>query len=129
MARKPIKKSAKKSRSKIVRKDTNSRMSQVVVHGDTVYLAGVVADKTVPSVRDQTQQVLRKIDALLKKAGTDKKRILKANIWLSNIANFAEMNQAWEAWAPKGETPARATVESKLVTPDYLVEIMVEAAL
>ena len=125
MARKPVKKSS----SKIIRKDTNSRMSQVVVHGDTVYLAGVVADKTVPSCLKQTQQVLRKIDQLLKKAGTSKKRILKANIWLSNIGNFAEMNQAWEAWAPKGETPARATVESKLVTPDYLVEIMVEAAL
>lgn len=124
MARKPVKKS-----SKITRKDTNARMSQVVVHGDTVYLAGVVADKPVPSCLKQTQQVLRKIDQLLKKAGTNKKRILKANIWLSDIGSFAEMNQAWEAWAPKGETPARATVESKLVTPDYLVEIMVEAAL
>ena len=124
MARKPIKKS-----SKITRKDTGPRMSQVVVHGDTVYLAGVVADKPVPSCLKQTQQVLRKIDQLLKKAGTSKKRILKANIWLTDIGTFAEMNQAWEAWAPKGETPARATVESKLVTPDYLVEIMVEAAL
>jgi enamine deaminase RidA (YjgF/YER057c/UK114 family) len=137
MARKPTKKSkkssrksgGKSSRSKIVRKDTGPRMSQLVVHGDKAYLAGMVAAKPVPSVLKQTEQILKQIDKYLRMAGTDKSRILKANIWLTDMSTFGEMNQAWEAWAPKGNTPARATVESRLATPDYLVEIMVEAAI
>ncbi len=116
------------AKSKIERIETGPRMSQAVIHGDTVYLAGVVADKTVPSVENQTKQVLAQIDKLLKQAGTDKSRILKANIWLSDIRTFSEMNKAWEKWASKGNTPARATVEAKLATPEYLVEIMVTAA-
>ena len=113
----------------IKRIEVGPRMSQAVVHNGIVYLAGQVADKPVPSVEKQTKQVLATIDKLLKQAGTDKSRILKANIWLSDIRFFAEMNKAWEAWAPKDNTPARATVESRLATPDYLVEIMVTAAI
>lgn len=142
MARKPAKKSSgtsrkssssksagKSSRSKITRTDSGPRMSQSVVHGDKVYLAGMVAKNPNPSVEDQTRQILQQIDHYLKKAGTDKTRILRANIWLTDMSTFGEMNRAWEAWAPNGQTPARATVESRLATPDYLVEIMVEAAL
>jgi len=105
------------------------RMSQAVVHNGMVYLAGQVADKPVPSVEKQTKQILANIDKLLKQAGSDKSKILKANIWLSDIRGFAEMNRAWDAWVSKGNTPARATVESRLATPDYLVEIMVVAAI
>lgn len=114
--------------SKITRYEVGPRMSQAVVHGDTVYLAGVVADTTAASVEKQTQQVLRKIDKLLKQAGTNKSRILKVNIWLSDMRTFDDMNKAWDRWASTGNTPARATVEARLV-PGYLVEIMVEAAL
>jgi enamine deaminase RidA (YjgF/YER057c/UK114 family) len=116
------------AKSKIERIGVGPRMSQAVIHGDTVYLAGQVADKLVPSVEKQTQQILASIDRLLKQAGTDKKRILKANIWLSDMRTFDQMNKAWDKWVPKGHAPARATVESRLAGPEYLVEIMVVAA-
>jgi enamine deaminase RidA (YjgF/YER057c/UK114 family) len=103
-------------------------MSQAVVHNGLAYLAGIVADDLVPSVGDQTRQILAKIDRLLALVGSDKTRILKANIWLSDISRFAEMNAVWDTWVAKGEPPARATVEARLAGPDYLVEIMVEAA-
>jgi enamine deaminase RidA (YjgF/YER057c/UK114 family) len=113
----------------IKRFEVGPRMSQAVIHNGIVYLAGQVADKPVPSVEKQTKRILATIDRLLKQAGTDKTKILKANIWLTDMRHFAEMNKAWEAWAPKGNTPARATVEAKLATPDYWVEIMVDAAI
>ena len=103
-------------------------MSQAVVYGDTVYLAGQVADDPSADVAGQTQQILAKIDSLLAEAGTDKTRILSANIWLANISTFGEMNQVWDAWVPQGHAPARATVESKLAAPQYRVEIGVVAA-
>ena len=112
----------------IERHQAGPRMSQAVVHGNTVYLAGQVADDTSQSTAGQTKQVLQKIDALLKAAGTDKSKLLSANVWLTDIGNFAEMNSAWDAWVSPGNTPARATVEAKLATPAYLVEIMVVAA-
>ena len=112
----------------IKRIDVGPRMSQCVVHNGVAYLAGVVAKDTSAGVKGQTQQILAEIDRLLKEAGTDKAKILKANIWLSDMTTFAEMNAVWDAWVPKGHTPARATVESKLATPAYQVEIMVEAA-
>ena len=106
------------------------RMSQAVIHGNVVYLAGQVAagapGKPVP---EQTKDILSRIDALLAEAGTDKSRLITASIWLADIATFAEMNEAWDAWVLPGNAPARATVESKLATPDYTVEIMVTAAL
>lgn len=113
----------------IERHDIGPRMSKAVVHGNTVYLAGIVADNPKgKSVREQTQDILGQIDGFLAKAGTDKNKLLSANIWITDMANFAEMNEVWDAWVAPGSTPARATVEAKLAAPDYKVEIMVVAA-
>ena len=106
------------------------RMSQAVVHGNTVFLSGQVAGtKSGKSVKEQTKDILGQIDKLLAEAGTSKAKLLRANIWLADIATFAEMNQAWDAWVAPGSAPARATVEAKLAAPEFTVEIMVEAAL
>ncbi len=113
----------------IQRFDTGPRMSQVVIHGDTVYLAGVVANKAAgESVTKQTQDVLSIIDGHLKKAGSDKSKLLTATIYLTDMRTFAEMNAVWDGWVSAGNTPARATVEAKLAAPQYNVEIMVTAA-
>jgi enamine deaminase RidA (YjgF/YER057c/UK114 family) len=113
----------------IERHDIGPRMSKAVVHGNTVYLAGIVADNPKgKSTTDQTKSILSQIDGFLAKAGTDKTKLLSANIWITDMANFAEMNAVWDAWVSPGNTPARATVEAKLATPDYKVEIMVVAA-
>jgi enamine deaminase RidA (YjgF/YER057c/UK114 family) len=115
--------------SELKRIDPGPRMSEAVIHGGKIYTSGVVADTTVgKSVLEQTKDILKQIDELLVRAGSDKTRILKANIWLSDMATFEEMNQAWDAWVVPGKTPARATVESKLAAPGYDVEIMIEAA-
>ena len=107
-----------------------NRMSDAVIHGNMIYLSGYVAEKTVgKSVKEQTKDILDQIDATLKEAGTDKTKIVKANIWLTDIKTWAEMNEAWDAWVVPGQTPARATVESKLAAPGLDVEIMVEAAI
>ena len=114
---------------KIERKEISPRMSQIVIHGDTVYLAGTVAHASKgKSVAEQTREILSTIDSHLKQAGTDKSKVLSANIWITDMANFAEMNAVWDAWVSPGHTPARATVEAKLAAPDYKVEIMVVAA-
>ena len=114
---------------KIERHETGPRMSKAVIHGDTVYLAGIVADSPKgKSVTEQTKNILSQIDGFLAEAGTDKSKLLSANIWISDMANFAEMNSVWDAWVSPGNTPARATVEAKLASPDYKVEIMVVAA-
>ena len=112
----------------IQRLHVGPRLSQVAIHGDTVYTAGIVADDTNADVAGQTGQILDKIDRYLKEAGTDKTRILTATIWLASIKDFAEMNSVWDQWVPKGNTPARACVESKLASPQYRVEIRVIAA-
>jgi enamine deaminase RidA (YjgF/YER057c/UK114 family) len=112
----------------IQRYEVGPRMSQAVVYGGVAHLAGIVADDLVPSVADQTRQILAKIDRLLAMAGSDKTRILKANIWLSDIRRFDEMNAVWDGWVAPGNPPARATVEARLAGPGYLVEFMVEAA-
>ena len=113
----------------IQRFDTGPRMSQVVIHGDTVYLAGVVASNAGgQSVTKQTQDVLSIIDGHLKKAGSDKSKLLTATIYLTDMKTFAEMNAVWDGWVSAGNTPARATVEAKLASPQYNVEIMVAAA-
>jgi enamine deaminase RidA (YjgF/YER057c/UK114 family) len=113
----------------IKRIEAGPRMSQAVIHNGVVYLAGQVADDPVPSVGQQTHQILARIDRLLASAGTDKSKLLKANIWLSDIRSFDEMNKEWDAWVAPGNTPARATVESRLAGTAYLVEIMVTAAI
>ena len=112
----------------IERHKVGARMSQAVAYGATVYLAGQVADTQAADVRQQTEEVLRKIDELLAAAGTDNSKLLSATIWLSDMRHFSEMNAVWDAWVSPGNTPARATVEAKLASPDYLVEIMVVAA-
>jgi enamine deaminase RidA (YjgF/YER057c/UK114 family) len=106
------------------------RMSAAVIHNGMAYLAGFVAEKTKgQSVRAQTAEILSDIDATLKTAGTNKANIVKANIWLTDIGTFGQMNEAWDNWVTAGATPARATVESRLAAPGYDVEIMVEAAI
>jgi enamine deaminase RidA (YjgF/YER057c/UK114 family) len=113
----------------VERRHVGPRMSQIVIHDGTVYLAGQVADDPVPSVAEQTRQILAKIDAYLAEAGTDKSRLLTATVWLADIGRFEEMNEVWDAWVAPGSTPARATVQALLARPAYLVEIMVTAAL
>jgi enamine deaminase RidA (YjgF/YER057c/UK114 family) len=113
----------------ITRHDTGPRMSKAVVHGNTVYLAGIVANE--PKGKDmtaQTKDILAQIDGFLAKAGTDKSKLLSANIWVTDMKEFAAMNAVWDAWVSPGNTPARATVEAGLASPDYKVEIMVVAA-
>ncbi|MDE3028027.1 MAG: RidA family protein [Paracoccaceae bacterium] len=112
----------------ITRLESGPRMSQAVIHNGIVYLAGQVG-KPGDSVADQTRTCLAEVDRLLALAGTDKTRILTAQVWLADATTVADMNAVWEAWAAKGHTPARATGESKLVAPEYLVEIIVTAAL
>lgn len=105
------------------------RMSGAVVHGNTVYLAGQVAQESAgKSVTEQTKEILSIIDSLLAEAGTDKSKILMANIWITDMSTFQEMNAVWDAWVSPGNTPARATVEAKLATPAFKVEIAVIAA-
>ncbi len=106
------------------------RMSAAVIHNGMAYLAGFVSENAKgKSVREQTADILKDIDATLKQAGTSKTNIVKANIWITDMSTFAQMNEAWDAWVVAGESPARATVESKLAAPGYDVEIMVEAAI
>ena len=113
----------------IERKEVGPRMNQIVIHGNTVYLAGTVAHANAgKGVTEQTREILATIDRHLKEAGTDKSKLLSANIWLADMATFAEMNAVWDAWVAPGHTPARATVEAKLASPQYKVEIMVVAA-
>src|SRR6266404_9204591 len=113
----------------IQRFETGPRMSQVVVNGNTIYLAGVVANKSAgKSVTEQTQEILSIIDSHLAKAGSDKSKLLTATIYLTDMKTFAEMNAVWDGWVSPGNTPARATVEAGLAAPQYGVEIMVTAA-
>jgi enamine deaminase RidA (YjgF/YER057c/UK114 family) len=113
---------------KIERHDVGPRMSKIVVHGDTVYLAGLTAEKTVgESVGEQTREILAAIDALLAKAGTDKSKLLEATIWLQDIRTVDEMNKVWDAWVVAGATPTRACIEARLQSPAKMVEIRVSA--
>jgi enamine deaminase RidA (YjgF/YER057c/UK114 family) len=113
--------------TEIKRIKCGARMSDAVVFNGMIWLAGQVGEPG-QSVTDQTTTILASIDALLAEAGSDKTRILSAQIWLADIGDFAEMNAVWDAWVPAGNCPARATGEAKLATPDYKVEIIVTAA-
>ncbi len=113
----------------IERKHTGDRMSQIVIHGDTIYLAGQVAQSARgASMGEQTQAILDQIDALLAEAGSDKGKILSATIWITDMERFGEMNAVWDAWSKGGHAPARACVEARLASPDFCVEIGVIAA-
>ncbi len=112
----------------IERHEVGPRMTQVIVHNDTVYLAGQVDSAKSGTAAEQTKNILARIDTLLATAGTDKSKILSASIWLSDMRFFAEMNEVWDAWVTPDHTPTRACVEAKLAIPEFLVEIRVTAA-
>lgn len=111
----------------IRRIEPGPRMSQAVIHGNVVHLAGQVGAPG-QSVAEQTRAVLAQIDALLAEAGTDKSKLLTATIWLADMATFGEMNAVWDAWIDPANPPARATGEVRLAAPEYKVEIIVTAA-
>ena len=114
----------------IKRLHTGPRMSQVVIHGDTVFLAGqVAANAPGASIADQTKDILATIDKLLGEAGSDKSKLLAAELWLTDMRHFAEMNEVWDAWVDPANPPARACVEARLASTQFDVEIMVTAAL
>ena len=113
---------------KITRHNHGPRMSQAVEHNGVVYLAGQVANDINADVTEQTRQVLAKIDALLETAGSDKSKLLWAQLWVTDMRNFSAMNEVWDAWIDPENPPARAGLCSDLAAPGYLVEIMVMAA-
>lgn len=112
----------------IQRFETGRRLSEMAVHGGTLYLSGQIADDASADIRGQTRQVLAAIDALLAQAGSDRSRILHAQIFLPDLGNFAAMNEVWEAWVVPGQAPTRATVQAALANPRWKVEIVVTAA-
>lgn len=112
----------------IQRLDVGARMSELAVYNGVAYLAGQIAEDASADARGQTEQVLAAIDALLARAGSDKTRILRAQIFLADIADFPAMNAAWDAWVVPGHTPPRATVQAALARPEWKVEIVVTAA-
>ncbi|WP_022681194.1 RidA family protein [Sphingobium bisphenolivorans] len=111
----------------ITRIDRSPRMSEAVIHGDTIYLAGQIGAPG-ESVTAQTKAVLAEIESLLERTGSSKNHMLMAQIWLADMNDFAEMNAVWDAWIADAEAPARATGEAKLASPEYKVEIIVTAA-
>ena len=113
----------------IQRMNVGKRLSEIVIHGNTVYLAGEVPDDGTLDITGQTEQVLSKIEKALREAGSDKSKLLSAQIFLPDMKDFAAMNAVWEKWVVPGQTPARATIEAKLANPAYKVEIMCIAAL
>lgn len=112
----------------IVRIEPGARLSSATIYGGKVYLAGYVAENGT-TVAEQTRDILAQIDETLAQAGTDKTKLLKVNIWLTDIAAIGEMNSVWDQWVVPGKTPARATVEARLADPSWKIEIMVEAAI
>lgn len=112
--------------SEIKRLDTGKRMSQCVIANGIIWLAGQVGNPGT-SVTEQTRAILDQVDGLLAKAGADKTRIVSAQIWLADMSDFAAMNAVWDSWVPEGHTPARATGEAKLATPEHKVEIIITA--
>ena len=112
----------------ITRHNPSKMYSAAVEYNSTVYVAGQVADDTSQDVRGQTAQILAKIDAILARAGTSKSKLLSANVWLSDMRGYDQMNDSWLAWVDKDNLPARATVEAKLARPSMLVEVAVICA-
>jgi len=113
----------------VERKEVGPRMSQIVIHGNTVYLAGVVArEQAGKSVTEQTKEILDRIDGYLKQAGTDKSKLVQAVIWLQDVRVVDEFNKVWDAWVVPGSGPARACIEARLQSPAKMIEIQVTAA-
>ena len=115
--------------TEIKRFDVGARMSEMALHNGTVYLAGQIAEDAAQDIAGQTRQVLAAIDALLARAGSDKSKILRAQIFIADLADFAAMNVVWEAWVVPGHTPPRATVQAALAKPQWKIEIVVTAAI
>lgn len=111
----------------ITRIDQGPRMSEAVIHGDTIYLAGQIGAPG-EDVTSQTKAVLAEIESLLERTGSSKNHMLMAQIWLADMSDFAEMNAVWDAWIADAQPPARATGEARLASPDYRVEIIITAA-
>lgn len=111
----------------IERLDSNARMSEAVIRGDLIWLAGQVGTEG-KSITEQTEEVLAAIDALLARCGSDKSKILQATIWLADMNDFAEMNAVWDRWVDKANPPARATGQVKLARPGWKIEVIVTAA-
>lgn len=112
----------------VQRFDVGNRLSEMAIHNGTVYLAGQVADDATQDIRGQTRQVLAAVDALLARAGTDKSNILMAQIFLPDMADFAGMNEVWDAWVAPGNAPPRATVQAGLAKKEWRIEVVVTAA-
>lgn len=113
----------------IQRFEVGPRMSEMAIHNGTVYLAGQIAEDATQDIGGQTRQVLAAIDALLAEAGSDRTKILRAEIFLADMADFAGMNAVWDGWVVAGHTPTRATVQAMLARPEWKIEIVVTAAL
>lgn len=111
----------------IKRYEVGPRMSNAVVHGNTVYLRGICSEGV--DITDQTKKIIAEIDRLLAEVGSDKSKILQATIWLVDMSDFAAMNSVWENWVAPGAAPARATGEVKLSSPEFKIEIIVTAAI
>lgn len=112
----------------IQRKQTQKRMSKIVIHNNTVYLCGQVAEDSTKGIGEQTRTMLDKVDALLKEAGSDREHILSATIYIKSMDYFSEMNEVWDSWVPEGHAPARACVEASMAREELLVEISIVAA-
>lgn len=112
----------------VQRFDVGARLSEMAIHNGVAYLAGQVAEDASQDIQGQTAQVLAAVDALLARAGSDKSRILMAQIYLADLADFAGMNQAWDAWVAEGNAPPRATVQAALANPGWKIELVVTAA-
>ena len=113
----------------ITRFHVGARLSETAVHNGTVYLAGQIAEDGSQDIRGQTAQVLAAIDKLLLEAGTDKAHILRCQIFIKDLADFAAMNEVWEDWVAPGDAPPRATVQANLAKPEWKIEMVVTAAL
>ncbi len=112
----------------ITRMETQQRMSRIVIHNDTIYLCGQVASDANKDIKEQTQTMLDKVDALLKQAGSDREHILSATIYIKSMGLFTQMNEVWDSWVPEGHAPARACVEASMAREELLVEVSVVAA-
>lgn len=114
--------------STITRKETNERMSKIVIHNNLIYLCGQVADNADQPIGPQTENMLAKVDTLLAQAGSSREHMLSATIYIRDMKDFAGMNAVWDKWVPEGCAPARACVEARMARPELLVEISVVAA-
>ncbi|WP_435931704.1 RidA family protein [Moraxella bovoculi] len=113
----------------IIKLDSNDTLSEIAIHNGVVYLAGQVPNDDSLDIKGQSREVFANIDAALAKAGSDKSKILSAQVFVTDLANFDAFNSEWNQWVKDITPPTRATVEAKLVNPNWLVEIMVVAAI